>query len=141
MDHQGFFLGRGNLYVQPSLITVLLSHSTTQISLLYLQLEDQLLREFEKISEKLEPIDWRASGGIKTPSQYVETYRILLWDKAFLPFFNAEADPVYKKETKFTKYPGTGSVVQRVLYRYYKFYCSTLSFSSHFQINIILIFL
>ncbi|HYP43030.1 MAG TPA: hypothetical protein VEQ18_03330 [Candidatus Nitrosocosmicus sp.] len=82
-----------------------------------MQLEDQFLREFEKIREQLKPIDWRASGGIKTPSQYVETYRILLWDKAFLPFFNARADPVYKKETKFTGYPGTGSAIQRVLYR------------------------
>ena len=84
------------------------------------QLEDSLIRQFNEISgDDLGEIDWKASGGIMKPSEYVESWRILLWDKAFLPFLHPAANPPFLKGSTFDTHPGAPLAENRVLYRYF----------------------
>ena len=73
-------------------------------------------------------INWNASGGIKKPSDYVESWRILLWDKAFQLFLNPLAKPAFLKSYMFEKHPGAPLAVKRVSYRYVFFLWSFLCF-------------
>ena len=44
-----------------------------------LQLEDKVVKQCDEISgDEVGEINWNASGGIKKPSDYVESWRILL---------------------------------------------------------------
>ena len=67
-------------------------------SFLPLQLEAIVAEEFFKFEGELQqPISWEASGGILRPKDNIDRWRILLWDRAFLPLF------VAKGNLKFTK--------------------------------------
>ncbi len=82
------------------------------------QLEEAVVREFEDTcrSEKLS-INWKASPDVKRPGDYVESWRILLWDKAFPTFIGSKADPPYDKKSNFIKFAWTAQAVKRVVYR------------------------
>ncbi len=54
---------------------------------------------------------------VLSPSSYIEKWRIVLWDKGFLSFFNKRADAQFTKSSKFKDFPGTDKAVKRVLYR------------------------
>ena len=73
-------------------------------------------------------INWNASGGIKKPSDYVESWRILLKDKAFQSFLNLSAKPAFLKSSVFEKHPGALLAVKRISYRYVFFLWSFLCF-------------
>lgn len=77
------------------------------------------MKQFEEVSHnELGEIDWKATGGIKKPADYVESWRILLWDKAFQPFLNPAANPPFLKSSVFEDHPGAPLVEKRVFYRY-----------------------
>ncbi len=80
-------------------------------------LEDAVVREFEDTckSERL-TIKWKASPDVKRPGDYVESWRILLWDKAFPTFIGSKADPPFDKKSNFSKFPWTTQAVKRVVY-------------------------
>ena len=90
------------------------------VDLYILQLEDRVVKQFNEIlDDDLGDIDWNASGGIMKPSDYVESWRILLWDKAFQPFLNSAAKPLFLKGSTFEDHPGAPLAEKRVLYRYF----------------------
>ena len=94
-----------------------------------LQLEDRVVKQCDEISsDEVSEINWNASGGIKKPSDYVESWRILLWDKAFQPFLNPSAKPAFLKSFVFEKHPGAPLAVKRVSYQYVFFLWSFLCF-------------
>ena len=94
-----------------------------------LQLEDHVVKQCnELLGDEVGEMNWNASGGIKKPSDYVESWRILLWDKAFQPFLNPAAKPAFLKSSTFEKHPGALLVVNRVFYRYVIFLWSSSSF-------------
>jgi hypothetical protein len=82
-------------------------------------LEEAVILEFEDIckAEKLN-INWKASPDVQRPGAYVESWRILLWEKAFPMFLGPRAEKVFDKKCNFSKFPGTAEVVKRVTYRY-----------------------
>jgi hypothetical protein len=50
-------------------------------------LEKEVAIEIETLEESLSvDIDWDASETIMRPLEYVEHWRIVLWDKAFKPY-------------------------------------------------------
>jgi hypothetical protein len=84
------------------------------------QLEEGFLQEFQDFeSVEFRNIATDLSLEVLSPSSYIEKWRIVLWDKGFLPFFNKRGDPQFTKSTKFKDYPGTDKAVKRVLYRYF----------------------
>ena len=84
-----------------------------------LQLEETVTREFDDIckTENL-VIKWKSFPGVLRPDAYVESWRILLWEKAFPSFFGSRADKAFDKKSDFSKFPGAADVVKRVTYRY-----------------------
>lgn len=85
-----------------------------------MQLEDRVIRQFNEISgADLGPIDWNASGGVRRPADYVESWRILLWDKAFQSFLNPAANPPFLKSSVFEDHLGAPLAEKRVSYRYF----------------------
>ena len=55
----------------------------------------------------------------KTLSQFIEYWRVKIWDKAFVNVFKrAEA---FKKSIAFKEFKGSDLVVKRVVYRYFFF--------------------
>lgn len=63
-------------------------------------------------------IKWKATPGILRPDAYVESWRILLWDKAFPTFLGRRAEKPFDKKSDFTNFPGAADAVKRVTYRY-----------------------
>jgi hypothetical protein len=82
-------------------------------------LEEAVINEVEDIckAENL-IINWKDFPDVQEPGAYVESSRILLWDKAFPTFLGKQAEKVYDKKSNFAKFPGTAEVVKRVTYRY-----------------------
>ncbi len=76
-----------------------------------MKMVDEILKD-ENIT-----VDWTISGARK-PGDYVESWRILLWDKAFSNFFGTKDNKLYIKKTPFKDYPGTTQAVKRVVYRF-----------------------
>jgi hypothetical protein len=67
------------------------------------------------VSERME-VDWSVPG-VRQPDDYVDCWRILLWDKAFVQFFGQNNKKLYSKKSVFKDYPGAESALKRVLYR------------------------
>jgi hypothetical protein len=83
------------------------------------QIEDAVTREFDDIckTENL-VIKWKSFPGLLRPDAYVESWRILLWEKAFPAFISTRAEKPFDKKSDFSTYPGAADVVKRVTYRY-----------------------
>jgi hypothetical protein len=74
--------------------------------------------EFEKLSKSgTITVDWNASPGIMHPSDYVEKWRLILWEKAFLVFVHPNVRPPFLKGTNLDGLPQADLVIQRLLYR------------------------
>ena len=84
-----------------------------------LQLEEAVLKKFEDIckAENL-VINWKELPDVQQPGDYVESSRILLWDKAFPSFIGKKVEKVLNRKSNFAKFPGTAQVVKRVTYKY-----------------------
>jgi len=63
-------------------------------------------------------VDWTIQG-VQKPFDYVKSWHILLWDKAFIPFFGNKDQKLYTKKSIFKKFLGIESVVGRLVYNYY----------------------
>ena len=71
---------------------------------------DDIIRD-EKIT-----VDWTVQG-MRKSGDYVESWRIRLWDKAFTTFFVSNESKAFIKRSIFKEFPGTAAVVKRVVYR------------------------
>lgn len=92
-----------------------------------LQLEDRVVKQFNEISgDELDDIDWKASGGIRKPSDHIESWRILLQVKAFQPFLNPATNPPFLKGSIFEDHPGAPLAEKWVFYRYVSIFLSSL---------------
>ena len=67
----------------------------------------------------MQPVNWDASEGVLQPKDYIDKWRILLWDRAFLPLFASKASPKFTKDTKLRKMDGGSKIINRCLYRYF----------------------
>ena len=89
-------------------------------SSLPLQLEAAIAEEFVKFEEELQqPISWEAIGGILRPKDYIDRWRILLWDKAFLPLFVAKDNLKFTKGTELRKMDIGNQIIDRVFFKYF----------------------
>jgi hypothetical protein len=62
-------------------------------------------------------IDWGSTEDISQPANYVEHWRLLLWDKAFLVYFDDDADLKFVKGLDLMEF-GEGPIsIKRVAYR------------------------
>ena len=89
-----------------------------------LQLEVAVAKEFE--GELQQAINWDASRGILRPKDYIDKWRILLWDMAFLPIFVAKGNLKFTKGTELNKMDDGKKIINRAMFRYFSL--STLIF-------------
>ena len=74
---------------------------------------------FSKCEAELQqPVNWDALEGVLWLKDYIEKWRILLWDQAFLPLFAAKASPKFTKGTEVRKMDGGTKIINHCLYRY-----------------------
>ena len=65
------------------------------------------------------PLNMDVPAEPRTLSQFIEYWRVKIWDKAFVNVFKgAEA---FKKSIAFKDFKGSDLVVKRVVYRYFFF--------------------
>ena len=89
-------------------------------SSLPLQLEAAIAEEFVKFEEELQQsISWEASGGILQPKDYIDRWRILLWDRAFLPLFVAKGNLKFTKGIELRKMDNGKQIIDRVFFKYF----------------------
>ncbi len=81
------------------------------------KLEEAAKAEFMSIikSENIE-VHWSANDELDTIGNYVETWRIVLWDHAFWWLF--KKDSSYSRSKAFKDQEGTDVATKRLLYRY-----------------------
>ena len=85
-----------------------------------LQLEAVVALDFSKCeAEILQPDDWDALKRVLQPKDYIDKWRILLWDRAFLPLFANKASPKFTKGMELRKMDGGSKIINRCLYRYF----------------------
>jgi len=83
-----------------------------------LQLEEAALEMFENITQRDSiPIDMNVPGEPQTLEEYIESWRMKLWDKAFTRVFKG-AD-AFKKFDSFASLKGSNLTVKRLIYKYY----------------------
>ena len=81
------------------------------------QLEDKFILEFEKLCNSGEiSVDWNATPGIMRPSEYVEKWRMILWEKAFMVLIHPSVKPPFLKGTNLDGLPKADLLTQRLLY-------------------------
>jgi len=82
------------------------------------QLEDKFTVEFEKLCNSgALSVDWNSTPGIMHPSDYVEKWRMILWEKAYPIFLHPSVKPAFVKGTNLDNLPKAKLVIQRLLYR------------------------
>ncbi len=74
-----------------------------------------MVREFDNISADIGSIHWEAAPDIVKIGDYVERWRISLWEKAFIPFFKGETS--FTKQSKLEDMPTGIQAIKRVLFR------------------------
>jgi hypothetical protein len=75
---------------------------------------------FENIVHKDNvPLNMDVPSEPRTLPQFIESWRVKLWDKAFLNVFKGTDH--FKKSIAFKDFKGTDLVVKRVVYRYVSF--------------------
>ena len=62
------------------------------------------------------PLNMDVPAEPRTLSQFIESWRVKLWDKAFVNVFKGVE--AFKKSIAFKDFKGTDLVVKRVVYRY-----------------------
>ena len=76
-------------------------------------------------------IDWRSVENILQPANYVEHWRILLWDKAFRVYFDGKGELKFVKGIDFMEFEKGPIAIKRVAY-WYSFDFSFLLHCFHF---------
>ena len=62
-------------------------------------------------------IQWDALEDILQPTNYINHWRISLWDKAFKPLFHAKANPKFTKGLKLKEFDGGLMATKQVAYQ------------------------
>jgi hypothetical protein len=90
------------------------------------QIEESVVLEFDKIvlADNI-PIDYTEPAEPLSLLSYIETWRVRLFDHAFLYYYRG-ADP-FTKAKEFSEYRGTDLVVKRVIFRYVKYFGASIS--------------
>ena len=83
-----------------------------------MQLEKEVAVEIETLEESLSvDIDWDASETILRPREYVDHWRIVLWDKAFNPYLGNKPDIPFAKGDNLLEFEEGALAIKRVAYR------------------------
>ena len=83
-----------------------------------MQLEKEVAVEIETLEESLSvDIDWDASETILRPREYVDHWRIVLWDKAFNPYLGDKPDIPFAKGDNLLEFEEGAPNIKRVAYR------------------------
>ena len=83
-----------------------------------MQLEKKVAVEIETLEESLSiDIDWDASETILRPREYVDHWRIVLWDKAFNPYLGDKPDIPFAKGDNLLEFEEGALAIKRVAYR------------------------
>lgn len=61
-------------------------------------------------------VDWSARPDLDEVKEYVEKWRILVWDRAY--FFLLRKNNGYSRTSAFKDHDGTANAVKRLMYRY-----------------------
>ena len=76
-------------------------------------------------------IDWNSTE-ILHPSNYVEHWRLILWEKAFRVYFEDKGDLIFSKGLDLLEFDEGPIAIKRIAYRYaFPFIFSSLSFPFH----------
>jgi hypothetical protein len=82
-----------------------------------MQLEHQVVVEFKALEGSLgHAVDWTVSDLLK-PAEFVDRWRILLRDHAFVSLFEEKAPHKFAKGTDLMEHVDGVRIVHRVLYR------------------------
>lgn len=80
-------------------------------------MEEKLEEEMEElITTNNLDVQW---AGVLKPKEYIETWRVRLWNKAYSSFLASNASPKFHKGTDLMKIAGGTMAVDRLVYRYY----------------------
>ena len=71
-------------------------------------------------------VDWDSPIGILGPKEFVDRWRILLWEKAFLPILSPTQGAKFVKGTDLTTFEAGAKVIKCILYRYFTFLIAIL---------------
>lgn len=83
-----------------------------------MQLEKEVAVEIETLEESLSvDIDWDASETILRPREYVDHWRIVLWDKAFNPYLGDKPDIPFAKGDNLLEFEEGALAIKRVAYQ------------------------
>ena len=74
-------------------------------------------QEFTSIENSYtRPFDWNAFGGVLRPGEFVDWWRIVFWNKAFIPFFEAK-DLKFIKGSHLLEFVDGRMAIKQVVYR------------------------
>lgn len=80
-------------------------------------MEDAVIEEVKNcLDSEGVKIDWASRTDIDEIGEYVEKWRILLWDRAF--YFIVKKSNGYSRSVPFKDQDGTMNAVKRLVYRY-----------------------
>ena len=95
-----------------------------------MQLKEAVDFEFKKIeAESTRVVDWDSPVRILGPKEFVDRWRILLWEKAFLPFLSLAKGSKFVKETDLRAFDGGEQAIKGVLYKCFIFLIAILYFT------------
>jgi len=80
-------------------------------------LEKEIAVKIEILEESVSvDIDWDASETILLPREYVDHWRIVLWDKAFKPYLGDKPDIAFVKGDNLLEFEEGALAIKRVAY-------------------------
>ena len=83
-----------------------------------MQLEKEVSVEIKTFEESLSiDIDWDTSKTISCPREYIDHWRIVLWDRAFKPYLGDKPDIPFAKGDNLLKFEEGALAIKRVAYR------------------------
>jgi len=83
-----------------------------------MQLETEVSIQIDTFQENLGvDIDWDASETILRPREYVDHWRIVLWDRAFQPYLGDNPDTAFAKGDNLSEFEEGALAIKRVTYR------------------------
>ena len=74
-------------------------------------------------------VDWDSPVGIRGPKEFVDRWRILLWEKAFLPIFSPAKGAKFVKGMDLNTFDSGEQAINRILYRYFTFLIAIVYFT------------
>jgi hypothetical protein len=81
-------------------------------------LEKEISVQIESFQDDLTvDIDWDASETILRPREYVDHWRILLWDRAFKPYLGDKPDIPFSKGDNLLEFEEGALAIKRIAYR------------------------